>query len=125
MRMRAIMYVVFCCQVVVGFALLTVISCTCRYKDNHETEISTPAFAQLLSNTLYMRRLFPYYTFNVVGGMHLFLLFCGLRLIAFDVKLFLYVQGSTRKEKELSTRMMRWEVMNEYSVHAKEPVLSI
>eukprot|EP01138_Halocafeteria_seosinensis_P011400 gb/GECG01011643.1/.p1 GENE.gb/GECG01011643.1/~~gb/GECG01011643.1/.p1 ORF type:complete len:107 (+),score=8.85 gb/GECG01011643.1/:1-321(+) len=40
-----------------------------RYKDNHEKEISTPAFAQLLSNTLYMRRLFPYYTFNVIGGI--------------------------------------------------------
>eukprot|EP01138_Halocafeteria_seosinensis_P011402 gb/GECG01011646.1/.p1 GENE.gb/GECG01011646.1/~~gb/GECG01011646.1/.p1 ORF type:complete len:259 (+),score=34.79 gb/GECG01011646.1/:1-777(+) len=39
------------------------------YKDNHEKEISTPAFAQLLSNTLYMRRLFPYYTFNVIGGI--------------------------------------------------------
>jgi 20S proteasome subunit beta 6 len=39
------------------------------YKYTHEKEISTPAFAQLLSTTLYGKRFFPYYTFSIVGGL--------------------------------------------------------
>ena len=40
-----------------------------RYEHKHENKMSTPAVAQLLSTTLYGRRFFPYYTFNVVGGL--------------------------------------------------------
>ena len=39
------------------------------YKHNHGEEIGTRSFSQLVGNTLYMRRFFPYYAFNVVAGL--------------------------------------------------------
>jgi 20S proteasome subunit beta 6 len=39
------------------------------YDHAHHQEMSCPAVAQMLSNTLYGKRFFPFYTFNVVGGV--------------------------------------------------------
>jgi hypothetical protein len=39
------------------------------YQHSHNKPMSCTAMAQLLSNTLYYKRFFPYYTFNLVGGV--------------------------------------------------------
>jgi len=39
------------------------------YEYEHSKPMSTPAIAQLLSNTLYYKRFFPYYTFNLIAGL--------------------------------------------------------
>lgn len=39
------------------------------YEHQHGKELSAPAIGQMLAGTLYGRRFFPYYTFNVVGGL--------------------------------------------------------
>jgi len=39
------------------------------YLHEHRKQMSTQSIAQMLSNTLYYRRTFPFYTFNVLGGL--------------------------------------------------------
>ena len=39
------------------------------YQHNHGKPMSCPAMAQLLSNTLYYKRFFPFYAFNICAGL--------------------------------------------------------
>eukprot|EP00958_Prasinococcus_capsulatus_P002979 scaffold266_cov391-Prasinococcus_capsulatus_cf.AAC.31 len=39
------------------------------YQHTHKTQMPCESFAQLLSNTLYFKRFFPYYTFNLLVGL--------------------------------------------------------
>lgn len=39
------------------------------FQHNHGKPMSCKATAQLLSNTLYYKRFFPYYTFNLCAGL--------------------------------------------------------
>jgi 20S proteasome subunit beta 6 len=39
------------------------------YEHDHGKQMSTQAIAQMLSNILYGKRFFPYYTFNLVAGL--------------------------------------------------------
>lgn len=39
------------------------------YQHSHEKEMSTPSIAQMLQTMLYGKRFFPYYVFNILGGL--------------------------------------------------------
>jgi 20S proteasome subunit beta 6 len=39
------------------------------YKNQHSKDMSVQSIAQLASIVLYQHRFFPYYTFNIIGGL--------------------------------------------------------
>jgi 20S proteasome subunit beta 6 len=39
------------------------------YQFNHRKPMTVAALAQLLGNTLYYKRFFPYFTFNLAAGL--------------------------------------------------------
>merc|ERR1711990_818260 len=39
------------------------------YEHNHQEKMGTRSLSQLLGNTLYYKRFFPYYAFNVLAGV--------------------------------------------------------
>ena len=43
--------------------------CSPRYERDHSQEMSCEAISQMLSIMLYNRRFFPYYCFNIIGGL--------------------------------------------------------
>ena len=53
------------------FMLLMLYSFTnkSRYEHNHQEKMGTRSLSQLLGNTLYYRRFFPYYAFNILAGL--------------------------------------------------------
>ena len=40
-----------------------------EYKYSHQKEISVSSVAQLMQVVLYQKRFFPYYSFNILGGL--------------------------------------------------------
>lgn len=63
------------CEVAAFHDILTLV-CASRvqaqhvmYQHSHNRPMSVSAAAQLLSNTLYYKRFFPYYTFNLCAGL--------------------------------------------------------
>jgi len=47
----------------------TIAALITQYEHTHGHMISTKAIAQLVSTRLYYRRFFPFYTFNIIGGL--------------------------------------------------------
>ena len=81
-----------------------------NYEHFHKKPMSCPAMAQMLGNTLYYKRFFPYYTFNLCAGIVFlsfkFFSFLVIALLTQQINLFLLKVWTRRGEEQCTLTML-------------------